>query len=73
MDDQKYHRHFVSKQGDVPKHVANNCDRVKTVVPLTSDASNTVVLKDSRDSIDAGKQRNNETVEDLVSIVNGYT
>ena len=67
--DQKHHRHFVSKRGDVLNRIADDCGGVSISFPRSGDMSNRVVLKGSRECINAAKQRINEIVEELVSIV----
>lgn len=67
--EQKHHRHFVSRRGDVLNRIADDCGGVSISFPRSGDMSNRVVLKGSRECINAAKQRINEIVEELEAMV----
>ncbi|XP_059485488.1 vigilin [Neocloeon triangulifer] len=67
--DPKYHRHFVARRGEVLHQIADQYGGVMISFPRAGVTSDKVVLKGSKDCVEGAKQRIEEIVQDLESMV----
>ncbi|KAI4494366.1 hypothetical protein M0802_009049 [Mischocyttarus mexicanus] len=67
--DPKHHRHFVARRGGVLHRIADECGGVQISFPRAGVDSDRVILKGSNDCIEAAKQRMQEIVQELESMV----
>lgn len=68
--DQKHHKHFVAKRGEVINRISEECGGVTISFPRAADVeSKKVTLKGPKEGIEAAKQRILEIVEDLQAMV----
>lgn len=67
--DPKHHRHFVARRGGVLNRIADECGGVQISFPRAGVDSDRVILKGSHDCIEAAKQRMQEIVQELESMV----
>lgn len=68
--EQKYHKHFVAKRGEVINKISEECGGCTISFPRSTDVeSKKVTLKGPKEGIEAAKQRIQEIVEDLQSMV----
>lgn len=67
--DPKHHRHFVARRGGVLHRIADECGGVQISFPRAGVDSDRVILKGSHDCIEAAKQRMQEIVQELESMV----
>lgn len=66
----KYHRHFVARRGDVINKISEECGGVTISFPRSSEIDSTrVTLKGPKEGIEAAKQRINEIIGELDSMV----
>uniref|UniRef100_UPI00358DE364 vigilin isoform X2 n=1 Tax=Myxine glutinosa TaxID=7769 RepID=UPI00358DE364 len=63
--DQKHHRHFIARRGQVLRDLAEEYGGVTVSFPRTGVKSDRVVLKGAKDCVEAAKKRILEVVEDL--------
>nr|XP_022901402.1 vigilin [Onthophagus taurus] len=64
-----YHKHFVAKRGEVLHRITEECGGVMISFPRPGIASDKVTLKGSKECIEAAKQRIEEIISDLKSMV----
>uniref|UniRef100_A0A8C4X9Y0 High density lipoprotein binding protein b n=1 Tax=Erpetoichthys calabaricus TaxID=27687 RepID=A0A8C4X9Y0_ERPCA len=64
--DPKYHRHFVTRRGQVLREIAEEYGGVTVSFPRTGVQSDKVTLKGAKDCVEAAKKRILEIIEDLV-------
>ncbi|KAG8302743.1 hypothetical protein J6590_025018 [Homalodisca vitripennis] len=67
--DPKYHRHFVSRRGEILQRISEECGGVSISFPRAGVQSDRVVLKGAHECIQTAKQKIQEIVEDLESMV----
>jgi len=67
--DPKYHRHFVSRRGEILHRISEECGGVTISFPRPGVQSDRVVLKGAQECIQAAKQKIQEIVTDLESMV----
>ncbi|XP_043666503.1 vigilin [Vespula pensylvanica] len=67
--DPKHHRHFVARRGGVLHRIADECGGVQISFPRAGVDSDRVILKGSHECIEAAKQRMQEIVRELESMV----
>uniref|UniRef100_U5EUN4 Putative vigilin n=1 Tax=Corethrella appendiculata TaxID=1370023 RepID=U5EUN4_9DIPT len=67
--EQKHHRHFVARRGDVLHRITEECGGVMISFPRPGIDSDRVTLKGAKDCIEAAKQRILEIVADLNAVV----
>lgn len=68
--EQKYHKHFVAKRGEVINRISEECGGVTISFPRATDVdSKKVTLKGPKEGIEAAKQRIQEIVGDLQAMV----
>nr|XP_023026266.1 vigilin isoform X2 [Leptinotarsa decemlineata] len=65
----RHHKHFVARRGEVLHRIADDCGGVTISFPRSGVESNRVVLKGSKECIEAAKFRINEIISDLESMV----
>lgn len=66
----KYHRHFVARRGEVINKISEECGGVTISFPRSTETDATrVTLKGPKEGIEAAKQRINEIVGELDSMV----
>ncbi|KAJ3649324.1 hypothetical protein Zmor_021075 [Zophobas morio] len=65
----RHHKHFVARRGEVLHKISDECGGVMISFPRSGIDSNRVVLKGSKECIEAAKQRINEIIQDLESMV----
>lgn len=65
----QHHKHFVARRGEVLHRITEECGGVSISFPRPNVQSDTVVLKGAKDCIEAAKQRIQEIVADLESMV----
>ncbi|XP_039602941.1 vigilin [Polypterus senegalus] len=63
--DPKYHRHFVTRRGQVLREIAEEYGGVTVSFPRTGVQSDKVTLKGAKDCVEAAKKRILEIIEDL--------
>ena len=64
--DPKYHRHFVARRGEVLRQIADDYGGVIVSFPRSGVNSNKVLIKGSKDCVEAAKKKILDIVEDLV-------
>lgn len=64
----QYHRHFVSRRGEVLYRITEECGGVTISFPRTNVDSDRVVLKGAKECIEAAKLRIQEIVRELVRV-----
>ncbi|KAL2733690.1 vigilin isoform X1 [Vespula squamosa] len=67
--DPKHHRHFVARRGGVLHRIADECGGVQISFPRAGVDSDRVILKGSHECIEAAKQRMQEIVRELESMI----
>ncbi|XP_050305134.1 vigilin [Anthonomus grandis grandis] len=67
--EQKHHKHFVARRGEVLNKISDECGGVMISFPRSGVDSDRVVLEGTVDCIEAAKQRINEIISDLESMV----
>ncbi|KAK2586764.1 hypothetical protein KPH14_011792 [Odynerus spinipes] len=67
--DPKHHRHFVARRGGVLHRIADECGGVQISFPRAGVDSDRVILKGSHECIEAAKQRMQEIVQELESMI----
>ncbi|XP_054285585.1 LOW QUALITY PROTEIN: vigilin [Macrosteles quadrilineatus] len=67
--DPKYHRHFVSRRGEILHRISEDCGGVTISFPRPGVQSDRVVLKGAQECIQAAKLKIQEIVTDLESMV----
>jgi len=67
--DPKYHRHFVARRGEVLRQIADDYGGVIVSFPRSGVNSNKVLIKGSKDCVEAAKKKILDIVEDLESQV----
>ncbi|XP_030763823.1 vigilin [Sitophilus oryzae] len=67
--DPKHHKHFVARRGEVLHKISDDCGGVLISFPRSGIDSDKVTLKGARECIEAAKQRINEIISDLESMV----
>lgn len=67
--DPRHHKHFVARRGEVLHRIGDECGGVMISFPRSGVASDRVVLKGSKECIEAAKQRINEIIEDLEAMI----
>lgn len=67
--EQKHHKHFVAKRGEVLHRISEECGGVMISFPRPGVDSDRVTLKGAKDCIEAAKQRILEIVSDLEAMV----
>lgn len=66
----KYHRHFVARRGEVINKISEDCGGVTISFPRSTETDSTrVTLKGPKEGIEVAKQRINEIVSELDSMV----
>lgn len=66
----KYHRHFVARRGEVINKISDECGGVTISFPRSTEIDSTrVTLKGPKEGIETAKQRINEIVSELDSMV----
>lgn len=65
----RHHKHFVARRGEVLHKISDDCGGVMISFPRSGVDSERVVLKGSKECIEAAKQRINEIIQDLESMV----
>lgn len=65
----RHHKHFVARRGEVLHRITDECGGVMISFPRSGVDSDRVVLKGSRECIVAAKQRINEIITDLESMI----
>ncbi|KAL1494803.1 hypothetical protein ABEB36_010342 [Hypothenemus hampei] len=65
----KYHKHFVARRGEVLHKISDECGGVMISFPRPGVDGDRVVLKGAKDCIEAAKQRINEIISHLESMV----
>lgn len=65
----KHHKHFVARRGEVLHRIGDECGGVLISFPRSGVDSDRVVLKGSKDCIEAAKQKILEVISDLESMV----
>lgn len=68
--DPKFHRHFVTRRGQVLREIADEYGGVSVSFPRSGVQSDKVVLKGAKDCVEGAKQRIFEIVADLEQMVN---
>ncbi|XP_028650653.1 high density lipoprotein binding protein a isoform X2 [Erpetoichthys calabaricus] len=63
--DQKHHRYFVARRGQVLREIAEEYGGVMVSFPRTGSQSDKVTLKGAKDCVEAAKKRMLEIIEDL--------
>lgn len=67
--DPRHHKHFVARRGEVLHRITDECGGVMISFPRPNVQSDRVVLKGSKECIEAAKQRIREIIVDLESMV----
>uniref|UniRef100_A0A1W7R994 Vigilin n=1 Tax=Hadrurus spadix TaxID=141984 RepID=A0A1W7R994_9SCOR len=67
--DQKYHRHFVARRGEVLRQIEEDYGGVVVSFPRIGNNSDEVTVKGPKDSIEGAKQRILEIVDELALMV----
>ncbi|KAF7274690.1 hypothetical protein GWI33_012635, partial [Rhynchophorus ferrugineus] len=67
--EQKHHKHFVARRGEVLHRISEDYGGVLISFPRSGVDSDRVVLKGSREDIEGAKQKINEIISDLESMV----
>ncbi|XP_063232691.1 vigilin [Bacillus rossius redtenbacheri] len=67
--DPKHHRHFVARRGEVLHRISEECGGVMISFPRAGVISDHVMLKGAKECIETAKQRIQEIVDDLESMV----
>ncbi|KAF5298917.1 hypothetical protein FQR65_LT09570 [Abscondita terminalis] len=67
--DPRHHKHFVARRGEVLHRISDECGGVMISFPRSGVQSDKVVLKGSKDCIEATKSRILEIISDLESMV----
>jgi hypothetical protein len=62
----KHHRHFVARRGEVLRQMADEFGGVTVSFPRSGVKSERVVIKGSKDCVEAAKKKIGEIVSDLV-------
>lgn len=65
--DPQYHRHFVSRRGEILHRICEECGGVTISFPRPGVQSDKVVLKGAQECIQAAKQKIQDIVHELVS------
>lgn len=65
----RHHKHFVARRGEVLHKITDECGGVMISFPRSGVESDRVVLKGSKECIEAAKARINEIISDLESMV----
>ncbi|PSN46530.1 Vigilin [Blattella germanica] len=65
----RHHRHFVARRGEVLNRISDECGSVSISFPRPEDQSDRVQLKGAKECIELAKQRIQEIVTDLESMV----
>ena len=68
----KYHRHFVSRKGEVLQSIVSECggfDHVTISFPRTDIKDSKVLLKGSKEAVLSAKSKILDIVKELVSVV----
>ena len=67
--DMKHHRHFVATRGKILRNIADEFGGVTISFPRSGVKSEKVVIKGSKDCVEAAKKKIADIVDDLVSCV----
>ena len=70
--DPKHHRHFVARRGEVLRQIAEDFGGVIVSFPRSGVDSSRVVIKGSKDCVEAAKKKILDIVEDLVRFLLHY-
>lgn len=65
----RHHKHFVARRGEVLHRISDECGGVMISFPRSGVDSDRVVLKGSKECIDAAKLRIQEIISDLESMI----
>ncbi|KAH1009812.1 vigilin [Dendroctonus ponderosae] len=65
----RHHKHFVARRGEVLYRISDECGGVLISFPRSGVDSDRVVLKGAKECIEAAKQKINETITNLESMV----
>lgn len=65
----RHHKHFVARRGEVLHRISDECGGVMISFPRSGVDSDRVVLKGSKECIEAAKQRISEIITDLESMI----
>lgn len=65
----RHHKHFVARRGEVLHGISDECGGVMISFPRSGIPSDKVVLKGAKECIEAAKQRIQEIITDLESMV----
>lgn len=65
--DQKHHRYFTSRRGEVVNQISGECGGITVSFPKPGSKSDRVILKGAKECVEAAKARIEEIVSDLVS------
>ncbi|KAJ8936997.1 hypothetical protein NQ314_012079 [Rhamnusium bicolor] len=65
----RHHKHFVARRGEVLHKITEDCGGVMISFPRSGVESDRVVLKGPKECIEAAKERINEIIRDLESMV----
>lgn len=66
--DPKHHRYFVARRGEVLRNIAEEYGGVTVSFPRSGVKSDKVVIKGSKDCVEAAKKKISDIVADLVWI-----
>lgn len=67
--DPRHHKHFVARRGEVLHRISDECGGVMISFPRSGVQSDRVTLKGAKECIEAAKQRIQEIIADLDSMV----
>ncbi|ESN97039.1 hypothetical protein HELRODRAFT_114382 [Helobdella robusta] len=67
--DQKHHRHFTARRGEVVNQIVDECGGISVSFPKPGVKSSKVVLKGAKECVEAAKARIEEIIDDLESQV----
>ncbi|XP_018320346.1 vigilin [Agrilus planipennis] len=67
--DQRHHKHFVARRGEVLHRITDECGGVMISFPRPGIESDKVVLKGAKNCIEAAKARIEEIITDLESMI----
>ncbi|XP_066146000.1 vigilin [Euwallacea fornicatus] len=65
----RHHKHFVARRGEVLYRISEDCGGVMISFPRSGVDSDRVVLKGSKECIEAAKQKINEIIGELESMI----
>lgn len=67
--DPKYHRHFVSRRGEIINRIIDECNGVSITFPKITTNDSVVIIKGDKTNAEEAKRKIEEIVKDLVSIL----